>query len=75
MTDATADAYYCEMVDHEGNRHWSDVMVGDYDMETTVAGAIGLAQCELNLCGMTLRMHPISLANPVYEKKIRERDL
>lgn len=62
------DAYYCELVDGENNRHWSDVIYGDGDLQAVKAEALALAECEVGLfAGLALRLYPLCLAQPVAE--------
>lgn len=63
------DAYYCEIVDQDGSREWSDVITDDIDPESVADAALHFAGYELSdATGLTLRLYPISLANPVFER-------
>lgn len=65
------DAYYCELVDVDGNREWSDVIHDDIDPESVADAALHFAGYELSdATGMKLRLYPISLANPVFEREL-----
>lgn len=65
------DAYYCELIDRDGNREWSDVITDDIDPNSVAETALHFAGYELSDdTGMTLRLYPISLANPVFEREI-----
>lgn len=54
-------AFYVELVDADGVRHWSDVMGGD-NVQDALYGAQGLANCvPVEGGGLTLRAYPIDL--------------
>lgn len=57
-------AFYVELVDAAGVRHWSDVMSGN-NAQDCLYGAQGLANCvPVEGEGLTLRAYPIDLAAP-----------
>lgn len=65
------DAYYCELVDQHGNHEWSDVITDDIDPQSVADTALHFAGYELSdAVGMKLRLYPISLSNPVFEREI-----
>lgn len=62
--------FYCEMVDEEGNRHWSDV-VHSADAETAADDAVSFASCEFGeFVGMSMKLYPIFLSAPVIERDL-----
>jgi hypothetical protein len=58
-------AFYVELVDAAGARHWYDVMGGD-NVQDALDGAHGLANCDpcLEGEGMTFRAYPLNLDVP-----------
>lgn len=57
-------AFYVELVDAAGVRHWSDVMSGN-NAQDCLYGAQGLANCvPVEGEGLTLRAYPIDLDVP-----------